>query len=69
MDLQTNIKLEHYNVLPSDIYNKLSDSELKYIKEATYISRWINMIWAGVDFDYTMWANENDLKLIKKILM
>ena len=51
-------------ILPDNIINKLNDEEKKYISQATYISKWINLL----DFeDYIHWANEDDINIIKKI--
>jgi len=60
--------LQHHNILPTELYNKLNNEEILYVKNATYISKWINMISVGEDIDYFMWANEDDLKIMKKLL-
>jgi hypothetical protein len=60
--------LQHHNILPNELYNKLNNEEIIYVKNATYISKWINILSTGEDFDYFMWANNEDLEIMKKLL-
>ena len=64
-----NIDLQYYNnTIPNHMINKLDNDEKIYVKNATYISKWINILNTDNEFNYERWANDDDIKIMAKLL-
>lgn len=60
----------HYyiNTIPLHMCNKLNNEEQEYVNSVTHIAKWIYILNSDPDFDYLRWANDDDMKIMTKLL-
>ena len=50
------------------LYNKLNNDEKQYMVGANYIAKWLNILLYDKEFNYSMWANDQDMRIMNKLL-